>query len=191
MIERICVTCGEELYRFKLGSSARSVLDTLARMHPPRGCLQHVDDVALVALSQERLSQNNYTYRPGQATEDVVDECVMDAVHRLQLKKGKEFETCGTAVVCTSTGLCVTADHCLDDLPRRPKLFVGGLPAKICARSGKKDIAALKVDGNNELQFIPLDGTLLMKKTMKVHLISYPVMVDADFAGMGPTFTYA
>ena len=53
------------------------------------------------------------------SSSDVVEDSLIEAVLHLQLKKGKVLEMYGTAVVCASTGLCLIADHRLNDLPRR------------------------------------------------------------------------
>ena len=190
MTEQIRVTCGKEEYKFKLGSRAGNVLDTLARMHPPRGILKFGDDAGLVALSQEQLSQLNYTYHPGQVC-DVVDNVLIGAVMRLQLKRGKKVEMCGTAVLCSSTGICLTANHCLTDLPRRPNLLIGGHAATICAWDPGKDIAALKICNDIGLPFLKLAGNCLIERMMKVQLVSYPIMADTDYGSIEPTITHS
>lgn len=97
---------------------------------------------------------------------------------------------CGTAVLCSSTGICLTANHCLTALPKRPNLLVGGYVATICARDPGNDLAALKICNGSGLPFLKLAGNLLIERTMKVHMVSYPIMADTDYGSVEPTITH-
>jgi hypothetical protein len=102
----------------------------------------------------------------------------------------KSYNTRNIQVVCESSGICLTANHCLKDLPRRPKLYIGGYCAHILAQDEKKDIAALKIDSNTNFQCIKLGGNCEIRRTMKVQLLSYPVMADTEYGPVGPTVTH-
>lgn len=59
----IKVNFGKHSHKFKCGSRPEDVLNYIAKMFPPWGCLMHVDEDDLVVLSQEEvLSQPTYSY---------------------------------------------------------------------------------------------------------------------------------
>ena len=94
-------------------------------------------------------------------------------------------------MICDPSRVCLTANHCLQDLPRNPKLFIGHHEAKILAQDDEGDIAALKIPQLPRNLCLRLSSSCEIKRTMKVHLISYPLMADTEYgATVGPTVTH-
>jgi hypothetical protein len=121
-----------------------------------------------------------------------LDLKLLNAVLRLQLANRGQLVTYGIAVVFSREGMCLTAYQCLEVAgitTRSRNLRVGGHVAKIIAVDVDMDIACLQItngDGN-DFDFIPLDYTIV--RQMKMHLISYPLMVD-EFKNVMPTITH-
>jgi len=183
----IKVTFGKHVQKFKRETSPGQVLNHMAKMFPPRGALLHRDEEGLVVLSQEaQLSQENYTYEHPRnpPSFEGLDQTLLNAVLRLELVKKGVLEIIGTAVVYSKEGLCLTTEHCLENLPTRSarNLRVGGHRVNILARDKTKDIACLQItDGDGEHEFIPLAFRIPIVQKMDVHLMSYPCMIDDEF----------
>jgi hypothetical protein len=159
------VNFGKHSHKFKPGSRPEDVLNHLAKMFLPWGCLMYMDEDGLVVLSQEEvLSQPTYSYVQ-LGVEGEADGFALklnSAVLRLQAPKRGEVTTIGTTVVCSSDGLILTASHCLapdfTTSKRASKwLRVGGMPVDLLVHDEELDLAMLwfkELDGDHP--FIPL-----------------------------------